>query len=80
DSDEEHMFYMNKAMKTAEDTEEYCRKWVHSYETPEQYLELIGQDKIAKVSATETAFLMDPYRKWILSDTRVAELLDQAKG
>lgn len=80
DSDEEHMFYMNQAMKTAEDTEEYCRRWVRSYTTPEQYLELIGQDKIAKISATETAFLMDPYRKWIKSDIEAAELLDQAKG
>ena len=80
DSDEEHMFYMNRAMKTAEDTEEYCRRWVHSYATPEEYLELIGREKIAKISATETAFLMDPYCKWIKSDIEAAELLDRVKG
>ncbi len=80
DSDEEHMFMMNKAMKTPEETEDYCKKWVHSYSTPQEYLDLIGPDKIEMISATETGFLMDPYRKWIKSDARIKELAKRKGG
>ncbi|MGM0655630.1 MAG: CoA transferase subunit A [Thermodesulfobacteriota bacterium] len=79
DSDEEHMFYMNKMMKTQEDTDEYCAKWVHNWDSHEEYMALIGKEKIEKISQTETAFLMDPYRKWILSDAEIRELQDRAK-
>jgi glutaconate CoA-transferase subunit A len=80
DSDEEHMFMMNKAMKTAEETEQYCKKWIHAYNTPQKYLDLIGQEKIEMISATETAFLMDPYRKWIKSEAQIKELMDRKEG
>lgn len=80
DSDEEHMFMMNQAMKTAEETEDYCRKWVYSYSSREEYLDLIGFDKIEKISATETAFLMDPYRQWIKTDAEIRELEERAMG
>lgn len=79
DSDEEHMYYMNKMMKTEEDTEEFCKQWVFSYETNKQYRALIGEEKIEKISSTATAFLMDPYRKWIKSDAEVQELTDKAR-
>ena len=77
DSDEEHMFMMNKAMKTAEETLKYCKEWVHAYSTPQEYLDLIGRDKLEMISATETAFLMDPYRKWIKSEAQIKELMDR---
>ncbi len=80
DSDEEHMFMMNKAMKTAEETENYCNKWVHSYRTPQEYLDLIGREKIEMISATETAFLMDPYRKWLKSEAEISELMERREG
>jgi glutaconate CoA-transferase, subunit A len=80
DSDEEHMFMMNKAMKTEAETASYCKKWVHAYNTPKEYLDLIGRDKLEMISATETGFLMDPYRKWIKSEAQIKELMDRKEG
>ncbi len=80
DSDEEHMFYMNKMMKTPEDTEEYCRRWVFSYQDRQGYLDMLGKERIERITSTATAFLMDPYRKWIKSEAEVRELEDKAKG
>jgi len=80
DSDEEHMFYMNKALATPEGTEEYLQKYVYSYNTREEYLEVIGKEKIEKLTDTPTAFLMDPYRKWIKSDEEIAELEKAAQA
>lgn len=74
DSDEEMMKNMNKMMQTDEDTEAFCQKWVHGWNTREEYQELIGREKIAKITDTNTAFLLDPYRKWIKSDDEIAEL------
>ena len=74
DSDEEHMFYMNKMMKTEADTEAYCDQWVNSWHSHEEYMALIGEDKIEKISRTATAFLMNPYRKWIRSDAEIGDL------
>ena len=78
DSDEEHMFYMNKMLKTEEGTKEFCEKWVTNYTSNEEYLALIGKETIDKISDTATAFLMDPYRKWIKTDAEVQELLEKA--
>jgi glutaconate CoA-transferase subunit A len=80
DSDEEQMFYMNKMMKTEEDTEEFCKKWVHGWSTREEYQALIGREKISKITETATAFLLNPYREWIKSDAEVEELEKNARG
>lgn len=80
DSDEEQMFYMNKMMKIEEDTEEFCKTWVHGWDTRQEYQALIGREKIDKITDTATAFLMDPYRKWIKSDAEVEELEKDARG
>jgi len=80
DSDEEHEFYMNKMLATEEGTEEYCAKWVKPYKTREEYQALIGKEKLDKINNTATAFLMDPYRKWIKSDAEVKELEEKARG
>lgn len=80
DSDEEHMFYMNKMMKTEHDTGDFCNQWVNSWNTHEAYMNCIGREKIKKISNTATAFLMDPYRKWIMSDAEINELKSRAKG
>lgn len=80
DSDEEMMMTMNKMMKTEEDTEAFCQKWVHGWNTREEYQELIGREKIAKITDTNTAFLLDPYRKWIKSDDEIAELERRDRG
>lgn len=75
DSDEEHFFAMNKMLKTEEGTQEYIEKYVNSYTTNEEFQNVIGKDKIAKITDTPTAFLMDPYRKWIKSDAEIKELM-----
>jgi glutaconate CoA-transferase subunit A len=74
DSDEEHMFEMNKALKTPEGTEAYVQKYVLGYNTREEYLDMIGKEKIEKLCNNPTTHLMDPYRKWIKSDAEIKEL------
>ena len=76
DSDEEHMYLMNKMLKDEEGTQEYLEKYVKSYKTIEEYREVIGKDSVDKICATPTAFLMDPYRKWIKSDAEIMELME----
>jgi glutaconate CoA-transferase subunit A len=34
---------------------------------------MIGREKIATLSQSSTSFLLDPYRKWILSPEQIAE-------
>lgn len=75
DSDEEHFFAMNKMLKTEEGTREYIEKYVKSYSNNKEFREVIGKDKLAKLTDTATAFLMDPYRKWIKSDAEVQDLM-----
>lgn len=67
DSDEEHMRSMNDALKTAEGFEQYRREFVDGYETPEQYMSMIGRERIETITRTTTAFLMDPYRRWVVA-------------
>lgn len=74
DSDEEHMMAMNKALKTVEETEAYVEQFVNSYNTREEYLEMIGKEKIEKICNSPTTHLMDPYRKYIKSDAEIKEL------
>lgn len=76
DSDEEHMYMMNQMLKDDAGTQEYYEAYVDSYKTVEEYLAVIGKDKIDKLSSTPTAFLMDPYRKWIKSDAEIMELTE----
>ncbi|MEW6440223.1 MAG: CoA-transferase [bacterium] len=80
DSDEEHMFFMNDCFKTAEGTERYVDRYVRGYEGREEYLSLIGKDKLDKICATPTRFLMDPYRQWIRSEAEIRELEDRASS
>lgn len=80
DSDEEHMYYLNSCMKSDEGYAEYKAKFIDSYKTNEEFFDTIGRDKIAVLRKTATAHLMDPYRKWILSDEQIAELTQQGAG
>jgi glutaconate CoA-transferase subunit A len=79
DSDEEHMFYMNNCLKTAEGTKDYVNKYVKSYTTREEFLKMVGEEKIEKLTRTATAFLLDPYRKWFRADREIEELEREAK-
>ncbi len=78
DVDEEHMNLMNKALATEAGTAQYLADYVESYGDRDSYLDLIGRDRLAELARTETAFLLDPYRPWILSPDDVARLT--AKG
>jgi glutaconate CoA-transferase subunit A len=79
DSDEEHMFYMNDCLKTEQGTAGYVNRFVNGYRTREEYLKVIGEEKVRKLTKTTTAFLIDPYRKWFKSDGEIKELERQAR-
>lgn len=74
DMDEQHMFFMNKALATEQGTADYIRDFVDSYSDIDSYLDMIGRDKIKTLSASNSSFLLDPYRRWILAPEDVAGL------
>ncbi|MCW2283200.1 glutaconate CoA-transferase subunit A [Rhodoblastus acidophilus] len=74
DMDEQHMFFMNKALATEQGTADYIRDFVDSYSDIDSYLDVIGRDKIKTLSASNSSFLLDPYRRWILAPEDVAGL------
>ena len=75
DVDEDHMRSMNKALAMEETTQQYLKEYVFSYQSHRDYLDMIGNEKREKITQTETSFLMDPYRKWILSADEIAKLV-----
>jgi glutaconate CoA-transferase subunit A len=74
DVDEEHMRSMNKALATVEGTAAYRRDFVDRYRDVDSYLDMIGRDRLEKLSASATGFLLDPYRKWIKTPADVAAI------
>jgi glutaconate CoA-transferase subunit A len=74
DIDEEHMKGMNAALATEEGTAQYRRDFVDAYADLGGYLAMIGTGRRAALANTSTAFLLDPYRRWILPDDEVARL------
>jgi glutaconate CoA-transferase subunit A len=75
DVDEDHMRSMNKTLATEETTQQYLKEYVFSYQSHLDYLDMIGNETREKITQTETSFLMDPYRKWILSADEIAKLV-----
>jgi glutaconate CoA-transferase, subunit A len=74
DVDEAHMKFMNKALATEQGTADYIRDFVAPFDDIDSYLDMIGREKIAFLSQSSTSFLLDPYRKWILSAEQISEL------
>ena len=74
DIDEAHMQFMNKALASEQGTADYIRDFVESFVDVESYLDLIGRDTVKTLSASSTSFLLDPYRRWILTPQDVAGL------
>ena len=74
DVDEEHMRFMNQALATSEGTRHYLRDFVERYSDVESYLDMIGRERLAQLGQTATAFLLDPYRRWIMPAAEVARL------
>jgi len=74
DIDEPHMQFMNKALASEQGTADYIRDFVESFVDVESYLDLIGRDTVKTLSASSTSFLLDPYRRWILTPRDIAGL------
>jgi len=79
DVDEEHMRAMNAALATAEGTRDYVRTFVEGYRDVDSYLDMIGRDRLALLGKTRTAFLLDPYRKWIMPAAEIARMQRDAE-
>jgi len=79
DVDEEHMRAMNAALATAEGTRDYVRTFVEGYRDVDSYLDMIGRDRLALLGKTRTAFLLDPYRKWIMPAPEIARMQRDAE-
>src|SRR5208337_4037916 len=79
DSDEEHMFMMNKMLGSDEGALDYKARYSDSWETHEEYLAVIGKEKIEKIMTNPTTHLLDPYRKWIKTDEEIKALMAQSR-
>jgi glutaconate CoA-transferase, subunit A len=60
-------------LATEQGTADYIRDFVASFDDIDSYLDMIGRENIATLSQSSTSFLLDPYRKWILSPEQIAE-------
>jgi glutaconate CoA-transferase subunit A len=69
------MKQMNAALGSAEGTANYLHDYIESYTDLDGYLDLIGREQIAQLSGGATGFLLDPYRRWILSHAQTQDLL-----
>lgn len=79
DSDEEHMAVMNDMLETEEGCAAYKRDYIDSWQTHEEFLAVIGKEKIGKVRETVTAHLLNPYRRWLKRDEEIQELMNDSK-
>ena len=79
DVDEEHMRAMNAALATAEGTRDYVHTFVEGYRDVDSYLDMIGRDRLVLLGKTRTAFLLDPYRKWIMPAAEIARMQRDAE-
>ena len=70
---------MNKMLGTEEGAAEYMEKYVNSWSTHEEFLAVIGPEKVEKLTKNiTTAHLMDPFRKYIKSGDEVARLMQES--
>jgi glutaconate CoA-transferase, subunit A len=53
---------------------------VESYRDVDGYLDMIGGDRLALLRKTRTAFLLDPYRKWIMPAAEIASMQADAEA
>ncbi|HIJ61888.1 MAG TPA: CoA transferase subunit A [Rhodospirillaceae bacterium] len=78
DVDEEHMVLMNKALATDEGTASYLQTYVRGYQDLDGYLDMIGRNRVEVLSRSETSFLVDPFRRWIVPPEHLAGLRGEA--
>jgi len=79
DSDSEHMMDMNKLLGTPEGTEEFRKKYIDGWRTHDEYMDIIGKDKMERIMTNATTHLMDPYRQWIKSGGEIEALMKESK-
>lgn len=80
DADEAHMKFMNAALGSEEGTTDYLRCYVEAYDDIDSYLDLIGRETVARLSQTQTAFLLDPFRQWIKTPQEILELTREVRA
>jgi len=76
--DLEHMALFIKASNDRAALREYLDRYVYSWETHEDYLKLIGADRIRILEGDPARVLAEPLRNKICSDEKVQELLKEA--
>jgi glutaconate CoA-transferase subunit A len=74
DCDEAHMRLMNEALGTEEGTARYRREFIDAYRTRAEYRAMIGAGTLERLGRSRTAFLLDPYRRWIVDDAEIEAL------
>lgn len=74
DVDQTHMRAMNQALGSEQGTAAYIRDFVDSYTDLDAYLDLIGRDKLTELCDGQTRFLVDPYRRWLLTHAEALAL------
>ena len=75
DSDEEHMTTMNRMLGTVDGYEAYKAAYIDSWQTHEEFLAVIGKEKMNRIMDNATTHLMNPYRQWIKTDEEVSALI-----
>ena len=55
--------------------QKYLEKYVYSWETYEDYLELIGSDKIKALENNPSTVLTEPFARWVYPAEKVNEFL-----
>ncbi|MCG5501342.1 CoA transferase subunit A [Ectothiorhodospira lacustris] len=74
DVDEAQMRAMNQALGNDADTRNFLGTFVFGWDSHADFMALIGSARSEALRRTETAFLLDPYRQWFLSDRQITEL------
>jgi len=78
--DLEHMSSFVKISRSEKDLAEYIDKYVYSWKTHEDYLDLIGRDKIKSLESNPSTVLAESFTKWIYPEQRVRELLAEGQA
>lgn len=78
DSDEEHMIEMNRLLASDEGCANYIEKYINSWHTHDDFIQIIGRAKTEKLLNNVTSHLLDPYRRWIKKDIEIAALMDES--
>ncbi len=74
DLDETHMHALNNAAGDPEAWRDYSQTYIFGYQNLDDYRNLIGLERIEALTATDTGFLLDPYRRWLLPEDEIQTL------